>query len=389
MLQNGAIPETALTTINCGSHIKENFEILRNFQSEKRPLMVMEFWIGWFDAWKDEKHHTTSVEEAANELRDCLKEGSVNIYMFHGGTNFGLMNGANYFENLAPIVTSYDYDALLTEWGDFTPKYQAFQKVISEFVTLPEFPLTAEIKKKSYGKVDVKEKVSLFSILEDISAPLLSSYPLSMEEINQGYGYVYYQSSIGRKRKIDDFRLIDCHDRAQVFINENLQFIQYDAEIGKKEAFELVEEENQLGILVENMGRINYSYRINRQEKGLSGDAIVNGASLSDWQIYPLPLEDVPQINFDKKWQEGTPAFYHLEFEVDEIGDTFVDLTGWGKGLCFVNGHHLGRFWEAGPQKRLYLPGPYLKLGKNQLIIFETEGKCPGSLQLTAEPDLG
>ncbi len=106
MLDNGTIPQDALPTINCGSKIKENFKILRKFHGEKKPLMVMEFWIGWFDAWHDEKHHTTSIEDATKELADCLDEGSVNIYMFHGGTNFGFMNGSNYYDKLTADVTS-------------------------------------------------------------------------------------------------------------------------------------------------------------------------------------------------------------------------------------------------------------------------------------------
>ena len=128
MLENGSIKDLALPTINCGSNIKENFEKLRRFHGEKRPLMVMEFWIGWFDAWGDDQHHTTSTQDAVKELQDCLALGSVNIYMFHGGTNFGFMNGSNYYERLAPDVTSYDYDALLTEWGEPTDKYQAFKR---------------------------------------------------------------------------------------------------------------------------------------------------------------------------------------------------------------------------------------------------------------------
>ncbi len=125
MLENGSIQDVALATINCGSKIKEHFERLKTFHGEKKPLMVMEFWIGWFDAWGDDHHHTTSTEDAVKELTDCLAQGSVNIYMFHGGTNFGFMNGANYYQQLAPDVTSYDYDALLTEWGEPTDCHTA------------------------------------------------------------------------------------------------------------------------------------------------------------------------------------------------------------------------------------------------------------------------
>ena len=286
MLENGSIKDIALPTINCGSDIQENFRKLQEFHGKKQPLMVMEFWIGWFDAWGDDKHHTTSVTDAANELRDCLEAGSVNIYMFHGGTNFGFMNGANYYEKLSPDVTSYDYDALLSEWGDVTPKYEAFQQVIGEITEIPSFPLTTKITKRAYGSWKVSQRVSLFETLASISQPVKHNYPLTMELLDQATGYVYYRSQIGKSRVIEDYRLIHCQDRAHTFINNQLQFIQYDQEIGQKKTLTLTEESNELGILVENMGRVNYSVQMNHQYKGIKDGVIVNGAFQSEWEIY-------------------------------------------------------------------------------------------------------
>lgn len=389
MLENGSISDLALATINCGSKVKEHFKRLRSFHGEKRPLMVMEFWIGWFDAWGDEAHHTTSVEEASNELADILDEGSVNIYMFHGGTNFGFTSGANYYEKLAPDVTSYDYDALLTEWGDITPKYEAFKEIISRHVEIPDFPLSTNIVKKAYGNLKFESRVSLFETIDTISEKVHSNYPLSMESLNQGRGYIYYQSMIGPARKIEDFRLISTMDRANVFINNQPKLIQYDLEIGNKESFELEEEENQLGILVENMGRVNYSVKMNHQHKGIKDGVVINGAFQSEWDIYTLPMDNLEKIDFSKKDIQGQPSFSRFFVEIDERGDTFIDLEGWGKGFVVVNGFNIGRFWKVGPQKRLYIPAPLLKEGTNEIIIFESDGEVTDSILLTDTPDLG
>lgn len=389
MLDNGSIQDIALPTINCGSNIKEQFVRLKQFHGEQKPLMVMEFWIGWFDAWGDKEHHTRDVASAAVELGHILDEGSVNIYMFHGGTNFGFTSGANYFEKLAPDTTSYDYDALLTESGDITAKYKAFQQVVSRYTELPNVPLSTVIHKKSYGEVAVREKVSLFAVAEQLAQPVQSPYPLTMEALNQPYGYVLYKTSLGKSRKIEDFRLIQCTDRAHVYVNDELLFTKYDLEMESKEAFELTEPENELSILVENMGRVNYSVKMNSQHKGIKGGVIVNGAFQSNWQQYSLPLDHVQNLDFSRGYSEGTAAFYRFELEVDEAGDTFLDFTGWGKGVAFINGFNLGRFWELGPQTKLYVPAPLLKQGINEVILFETEGKAGASITFDDTPGLG
>lgn len=385
MLENGSLPDIALPTINCGSKIQEHFQRLRAFHGKKRPLMVMEFWIGWFDAWGDQAHHTTSIQEAAQELQAILTEGSVNIYMFHGGTNFGFTNGANYYDHLAPDVTSYDYDALLTEDGEITPKYQAFQKVISQYTTLPKFELSTKILKKDYGRLHASQQVSLFNTLDSLTSPIHSPYPLTMEDINQGSGYIYYQSEIGKARPIEDFRLISCMDRANIFINQQLIATQYDHEIGVSQAFDLSDTHNQLGILVENMGRVNYSVKMNHQQKGIKDGVLINGAFQSQWAIYPLPMDNLTAIDFSQDYQVGQPSFSRFFLEIDEVGDTFIELPDWGKGFITVNGFNIGRFWSVGPQTRYYIPGPILKVGKNEIIIFESDGLVGESIVFHAE----
>lgn len=387
-LENGSIQNRALATINCGSKIKEHFKTLKDFHQEKKPLMVMEFWIGWFDAWGDSEHHTMDDKTITNELADILEEGSVNIYMFHGGTNFGFTSGANYYGKLAPDVTSYDYDALLTEWGDITPKYLLFKEIIEKHLKIPTVELTTDIKKIAYGSLEVKSKTSLFNNLHNLSQKITHNYPLSMEQLDQGLGYVYYESNLGHKRQVEDFRLIGCMDRAQIFINDDPIATQYDLEIGTQLTFDLKAKTNKLGILVENMGRVNYSVKMNHQEKGIHDGVIINGAFQSDWAMFPLPMDNLTQLDFSKQWEVDQPGFYQFTFEVEKIGDTFIELPNWGKGFVTVNDFNIGRFWEKGPQVRLYVPGPLLKVGTNEIIVFESEGKIGTKIILTDEPKL-
>jgi len=381
--------EGVLPTANFGSKVESQFEVLKDY-TKGGPLMVMEFWVGWFDHWGVEKHQTTALEDNRQDLEDALRLGHVNIYMFIGGTNFGFMNGSNYYDVLTPDVTSYDYDAVLSECGDITPKYIEFQKIISKFTELPKVELSTRIIKKEYGEITWNDKVSLFHALEDISTPIKDTYPNSMEKLGQNYGYTLYRSELVKEKKIEKLRLYDANDRANIFVDEKPVLTLYDRELLVEH--ELVAEYrpgSNLDILVENMGRVNFGPRLEKQRKGIDGCVLLNGHQHMNWTHYSLPLDNLEQLDFTKGSQEAGPAFYRFEFMVDEAGDTFVDFTGWGKGCIFINGFNLGRFWEIGPQKRLYLPAPLLKQGKNEIIIFETEGKFRESITLKCEPDLG
>ena len=210
-----------------------------------------------------------------------------------------------------------------------------------------------------------------------------------MELLDQATGYVYYRSQIGKSRVIEDYRLIHCQDRAHTFINNQLQFIQYDQEIGQKKTLTLTEESNELVILVENMGRVNYSVQMNHQYKGIKDGVIVNGAFQSEWEIYSLPMDNLDQVDFSGHWQTGQPSFSKVSFQVDECADTFVELPGWGKGFIVINGHNIGRFWERGPQRRLYIPAPYLREGNNEAVIFESDGRVSDMIIFHDQPDLG
>lgn len=376
-------------TGNFGSRTRERFEILKKFAGDG-PLMCAEFWVGWFDHWGNGGHMKGDLERSAVDLEEMLRLGHVNIYMFIGGTNFGFMNGANYYEELTPDVTSYDYDAVLTEAGDFTPKYEKYREIIGRFAPVPEVRLTTPICRKAYGSVAVKERVGLMESLELLSAPQESVHPRSMERLGQNYGYILYTSPIRHERKLERIRLWKANDRANLFVEDRRLCNLYDRELLEEHLLaEEVQEGEELRILVENMGRVNFGPRMNEQRKGIDGSVQINGHIHTHWKQYPLPLDNLELLDYDRGYTPGMPAFYRFELQAEETGDTFLELEGWGKGCVFVNGFNIGRFWEIGPQKRLYIPAPLLKAGVNEVVVFETEGKAAGQICFCDEPDVG
>lgn len=375
-------------TGNFGSKTQEQFEFMKKYTDG--PLMCMEFWVGWFDHWGVKTHQTSDLEQNKIDLDKMLELGNVNIYMFEGGTNFGFMNGSNYYDELTPDVTSYDYDAVLTEAGHITPKYKAFQEIIRKYADIPEVTFTTEIKAKAYGTLELKKKVGLFEVLEDISEKKESIYPQSMERLGQSYGYILYQSVLRKEETIQKIRLWDANDRANLFIDSKPILTLYDRELLEESLVEVnTTEHSVISILVENMGRVNFGPKLEQQRKGIDGSVQINGHQHFYWNQYTLPFDNLEKLDFTKGYQEGLPGFYQFEFEVEEACDTYLDFVGWGKGCAFINGFNLGRYWEIGPQKRLYIPGPLLKIGRNEIILFETEGKTNTSIQLLEEPDLG
>ena len=378
----------ALPTGNFGSSAKWQFSQMKKFIGEDRPLMCMEFWNGWFDAWGEE-HHRTEPEKAAMELEELLKLGSVNFYMFEGGTNFGFMNGKN--SGKTGDVTSYDYDAPLTEDGQITEKYRLFKKIISQYRTIEETPLTARIKRRDYGRIDCTGSADLFSVINKISEAVHSDYPLTMEEIGQNYGYILYRLKIRNSETVNEIRLEGAADRVQCFYNGEFAYTAFAEDIGEKYELSAVKSGGVIDLLCENTGRENFGTGLENQRKGIAGGVKINDHRYFGFEIFPLPLEEkqLAKIDFNEGYSEGIPAFYRFEFEADEICDTFLDTDGFGKGCAFVNGFNLGRFWEIGPQKRLYIPAPLLKAGKNTIIIFETEGRAASKIYLADESDLG
>lgn len=387
-MEGGSV-EGALPTGNFGSNTRERFEIMKK-HVKGGPLMGAEFWVGWFDHWGNGGHMTGNLEQSAADLDEMLKMGHVNVYMFIGGTNFGFMNGSNYYDTLTPDVTSYDYDAILTEAGDFTRKYEVYREIIGKYTELPQVEFSTPIVKKAYGEVRENGRVGLFEALEDIAKPVESVCTRSMERLGQYYGYILYASEIKNERKLERIRLRKANDRAIIFLRDQRLLTLYDRELLEEhKADACAESGDALRILVENMGRVNFGPGMEEQRKGIDGSVQINGHMHHNWQQYCLPLNNLEKLDFGKGYTEGLPGFHRFELSVEERGDTFLELDGWGKGCVLVNGFNIGRFWEIGPQKRLYIPAPLLKQGKNEIIVFETEGKSTGVIGFRDEPDIG
>ena len=386
------IEEDLFVTGNFGSKADYNFAQMQEFFDEhgkKWPLMCMEFWDGWFNRWK-EPIIKRDPEELAQAVHEVLKQGSINLYMFHGGTNFGFMNGcsARGVTDL-PQVTSYDYDALLDEQGNPTPKYFAVQKMMETYY--PEYPQMKPLTKESFELRDIalSEKVSLFETLADLAQPVESLYPVKMEDLGQSYGYLLYRTEASWDADEEKIRVIDGRDRMQLFVDGKLIATQYQAEIGQ-DIFVAGEKKatHCIDILMENMGRVNYGHKFlaDTQRKGIRTGVCKDLHFLLNWQQYPLSFENTENINFSKGWQPEQPAFYAFDFEMKAFKDTYLDLSGFGKGLAFVNGVNIGRFWNVGPTLSLYIPHSLLKEGNNRIIIFETEGEYEESINLVNQP---
>ncbi len=370
MLLNGTI-DGCLSTLNFGSRAIENFKIHDKLFSDQ-PKMCMELWDGWFDAWGDSIHHQTDPNVYANVVDEMLKIGSCNIYMFIGGTNFGFMNGANHYEKFAPDVTSYDYDALLTERGEITKKYHAVKKVIQKHLNKPlpnfceDFPIIA------YGKVKLESFGGIFDNLDILSKPIYSDLPMNMEYYGQGYGYIVYQTKL--KSDYDGAKLSfeSLGDRAQIYIGKDLKGIIYVNDGDLSLTFS-AKKGDLLTIICENMGRTNYGDKMMRK-KGIVGKCLIDGKVHVGWSVYPLPMDNLDRIEFRNKKPKETTCFYKGYLRVDETADTYISLKNFTKGFVTINGFNLGRYWEIGPQKNLFVPMSVLKEGENELIVFESDG---------------
>ena len=373
MLSGGTLPNV-WKTINFGSRTEESFKMLENYQTNM-PKMVMEFWIGWFDHWEHE-HITRKADDIREELIYMLENDiSVNFYMFHGGTNFGFMNGANYHDEQRCTVTSYDYDALLTEAGDLTEKYHLVKDILKKYEHKikkhknHKYFSLKESKKINYGDVEFTEYGTFKENLDLISKHYTSPYPLTMEELDQDYGFILYKTTIKGKLEALKLNLQEVRDRALIYLNGEYQGV-IDRNNKQEILLSADGPESTLEILVENMARINYGPLL-KDPKGITEGVRIGNQFLFNWDIYTIPLKDIENIKYGNGNKEEYPTFYRGSFEVKEVGDTYLDFEGWEKGVVFINGFNLGRYWKAGPQKRLYLPAPLLKEGKNEIVVFE------------------
>ncbi|XP_071095299.1 beta-galactosidase-1-like protein 2 [Haliotis cracherodii] len=401
----------ALPTANFQDYEKSSkeFNAIRELNPDF-PLMVMEYWSGWFDHWGS-AHSTFPLEAFAKSLSGILhNDSSVNFYMFHGGTNFGFMAGANYFDDYKPDVTSYDYDAPLDEAGNITPKYEKAREIIMEYVlkkqgitSLPEPPPNSA--KADYGHLAIDSYLPWHTMMSLMESSLEVKRPDHMESIKlisgvgQSYGYIVYRKTLNQPGTL---LKLPGHvtDRAQILLNSKetaiLDWHTKDPEVHLED----VKADTVLDIVVENLGRVNYilagSEILNSQRKGLSGDVYLDEKKLEDWKIFPLDFDKsyVNRLSRTSEWkpfevQVNTPCMYRTELKIaEEPRDTYLLVKGWKKGVVFINGFNLGRYWNIGPQKTLYVPAPILKTGTNEVLIFELHKPAP-EITFQSSPDLG
>lgn len=392
LIGGALLEENILPTINFGSQPDKCFDNLVAFNKKydkKLPLMCMEFWDGWFNNW-GKPVEPRDPKETAEAFAGILKRGSVNMYMFHGGTNFGFMNGANqsFEDGYWPQVTSYDYDAPLDEQGNPTAKFYAFREVVKQFRPDYDFPEPMITTGKEYETVKISEKVSLFNTLESLGTPVENDYPLTMEKLDQEYGYLLYETAAPLNYPKSKFQIVNASDRAQVFLDGKKLFTRTETDMEQTFTSEDDCMGKKLQVLMENRGRVNYGPFMydEHQNKGILGGVRQEFFYLSGWNHYSLPLDNLEKVDYQKNYETGTPSFYRGFFEVEEIQDTFIDLSHCGKGVVFINGINLGRFWDVGPFYTTYLPGAYLQKGKNEIVIFETEGVEIKEVKFSATP---
>jgi beta-galactosidase len=381
-LPNGTLPGVP-AVVNFGpGETKEAFAALAKFRPGQ-PLMAGEYWAGWFDHWGG-KHAATNTADQVRDLKWMLAQGySVNLYMFHGGTTFGFMNGANFGTGYEPDTTSYDYDAALDEAGHPTKKYFEFRDVIAAAnpgVKLPDVPsVPAMIGVEPFV---LSESSSLW---DNLSPPVKAEVPIAMEMLGQAYGYILYRTKLAGPFD-GELRMDGMHDYAKVFINGEGQGT-VDRRLGQTSlTVHSNATTNTLDILVENGGRINFSKHLRDQRKGIVGLVTLAGKELKSWMVYPLPMSNVSEIKFAEMRNFLDPGFLHGTFRLSKTGDTYLTLGPNGKGVAWINGHLLGRYWDIGPQKTLYVPAPWLKVGMNEVVVFDLEHTRSLTMQGVVRP---
>ncbi|SDU11711.1 beta-galactosidase [Verrucomicrobium sp. GAS474] len=373
-------------TANFGARVAENFAALRRSQPTG-PLTCMEFWAGWFDQYGQERP-SRDPEELASVLDEMLALGaSVNFYMFHGGTNFGFLSGANCDEKgFDPRPTSYDYGALLSEAGDLTPKYKACRKVLAQHGHGSGEGTFARSPRLATERFSPSASAPLFEVLPRLGKGVSSPTPVPMEDLGQNHGFILYRTRLHEGGENRSLWLRGVRDRAWVFIDGKPVGV-----IGRDDAVPILSigaaKGATLDILVENMGRTNFGPWMH-DRKGILDGVLLDRKYLFGWTIHPLPLDPLPELSFrpadGAAWSAG-PCFHEASLAIDDPQDTFLNLSAWAKGSVFLNGFNLGRYWNRGPHQSLFVPKPLLRQGENRLVLFEVE-KAGAWLRFDEEP---
>ena len=380
-----------------GANIDEQFRRLKELRPES-PLMCSEFWSGWFDKW-GARHETRPADDMVAGIDEMLSKGiSFSLYMTHGGTSFGHWAGAN-SPGFAPDVTSYDYDAPINEWGLPTAKFWTLRNTMQKYADGKKLP---SVPKAPMPLISVPEfKFTEYAPIScGISKTVDSRDVKTMEELDMGWGSMIYETTLPSVATSSLLTLNDCHDYAQVFIDG--KYIGKIDRVKNEKSLMLpaVKSGQRLTILIEAMGRINFGRAI-KDFKGITESVTLTAEAdghqltydLKNWRIATIPCDYQTANNSFKAQPNSSLAFpsaaercfliphssfnkgyYRAYFTLKKLGDTFINMEAFGKGMVYVNGHALGRFWNIGPQQTLYVPGCWLKKGKNEVVVLDIVG---------------
>ncbi|WP_350347616.1 beta-galactosidase family protein [Agromyces sp. G08B096] len=395
MLAAGSLPGLHLTG-SFGSRAVERMATLRQFQPTG-PLVCMEFWCGWFDDWGSH-HHLTDAAASAAELDAILAAGgSVNIYMFHGGTNFGLTSGANDKGRYAPITTSYDYDAPLDESGHPTEKYFAFREVIARYAPVPD-EVPPPRPAAPALEAPLRPGPALLEVADALGEASDHDRMPTFDDLAHDRGLAIFTTRLDRGGPATLTVGEEVRDRAWVLVDRvPVGVLARDAH---ERAITLPEARGELAIVVEDQGRVDYGPRIG-EHKGLIGGVRLDGLEVTGWRARPLDLRrladgargagasrDADGSAAPGRFAAG-PAYATARFELDAPADLYLDTLDWGKGLVWVNGFLLGRYWRRGPQRTLIVPSPVTRAGANELVVLEFEAFADPVVRFVAGPMLG
>lgn len=383
-LFEGGSTQGALPTANGESNIENLKKVVNQYHGGKGPYMVAEFYPGWLMHWA-EPFPQVSETEVARQTESYLKNDvSINFYMVHGGTNFGFTSGANYDKkrDIQPDLTSYDYGSPISEAGWVTPKFDSIRNVIKRYVKYPIPAAPAQIELIEIPSIKLSKVANVLDYAES-QKTVSSDKPLTFEEMKQGYGYVLYSRRFNQPISgtleipgLRDYAVVYMDGEKVGVLNRNTQTYSMEIEIPFN---------STLQILVENMGRINYGSEIVHNKKGIISPVKIAGMEITgSWKMVQLPMSEAPvpaNLRDNTSAEAGklkdAPVVYEGTFNLDKTGDTFIDMESWGKGIIFINGINIGRYWQVGPQQTLYIPGVWLKKGENKIVIFEQLNEEP------------
>ncbi|MGN8068807.1 beta-galactosidase [Mucilaginibacter sp. 22184] len=387
-LVNGHLPGL-LPAINGVDNPAKVKKIVNENHGGKGPYYIAEWYPAWFDWWGT-KHHTVPAEQYSGRLDSVLAAGiSINMYMFHGGTTRAFMNGANFKDETPyePQISSYDYDAPLDEAGNATPKFMAFRSVIEKHLPagahLPQVPVA-----KPAMQIPAIKLTHAGGLLQNLPIPKINLKPLTFEDLNQDYGFVLYRTTLKggikgllKLKELRDYAIIMVNGKTAGTLDRRLK---QDSLLATLPAGNVT-----LDILVENLGRVNFGKYLLQNKKGITQEVLFNQKELTGWKMYGLPFNNLNGIKYKPVTYRGSaPVIKKSSFTLNKLADTYLDMRKWGKGIVWVNGHNLGKYWSIGPQQTLYLPAEWLKKGQNEVVVLEMLKPEQNLLQTAEKPIL-